>query len=233
MSLPMVILAGGLGTRLGGMAQNSPKSMIPILGKPFIEWQIRNLAESGFSDLIICIGHLGDQITEFLGDGKRYGVRIEYSNDGALKLGTGGALLKALMILPETFMVTYGDSFLSLDYGKVEETFHKSDCDALLSVTTYSNGYEAFNCSYENGLVKKYVKKGVSPELSHIDLGCMVFNKRALQSTASKTTFDLGDLVSVLATKEALAGYEVDSDYFEIGSIRGIEVLEQHLRNKA
>ena len=86
------ILAGGLATRLAERPRDTPKALLPIAGRPFLAWQLEAIARSGFSEVIVCIGHLGDRIREFLGDGAAFGVTVAYSEDGPRLLGTGGAL---------------------------------------------------------------------------------------------------------------------------------------------
>ncbi len=93
-----------------------PKALIPIAGRPFLAWQLEALKRSGFSQLVLCLGHFAAQIREFLGDGAAFGVTVAYSEDGPQLLGTGGALRRALDLLEPTFLLTYGDSYLPFDY---------------------------------------------------------------------------------------------------------------------
>ena len=79
---PLALLAGGLATRLGAMTERVPKSMLQVAGEPFVAHQLRLLAGQGIRDVVICCGHLGGLIAEFVGDGSCFGCRVRYSYDG-------------------------------------------------------------------------------------------------------------------------------------------------------
>src|SRR5208337_3829133 len=106
-----VILAGGEGTRLRPLTTNLPKSMIPVAGKPFLEYEINLLKRAGVSDLVICSGYMGETIRNHFGDGGGYGVRIRYSDDGDILLGTAGSLKNAEALLADRFFITFGDAY--------------------------------------------------------------------------------------------------------------------------
>ena len=97
--MQVVILAGGLGTRLRSVAPDTPKALVPVAGEPFIERQFELLKKNGLKEVLLCIGFQGDQIERHVGDGSRFGMRVKYSyEDPKALLGTGGALLNALMV---------------------------------------------------------------------------------------------------------------------------------------
>ena len=93
--MQMVILCGGLATRLGSIAKDVPKSMIKIKNKPFLEYQIDNLKKHSIKDIVLCVGHLSEQIENYFGNGKKFGVSIKYSYDKDKPLGPIGALKNA------------------------------------------------------------------------------------------------------------------------------------------
>ena len=123
MTLPVVILAGGLATRLRPITEKIPKSLIEVAGKPFICRQLEYLESQGIQRVTLCIGHLGEMIESVIGSGSQFGMEITYSPDGPNLLGTGGAIKKALPLLDESFFVLYGDSFLPINYSPIEEEF--------------------------------------------------------------------------------------------------------------
>src|SRR3972149_8722562 len=96
MTLPVAILAGGLATRLRPITESIPKVLVEINGKPFAEHQLELLRRNGITRAIFCVGHLGEMVRDVLGDGNRFGMKIEYSFDGPNLQGTGGALRNAL-----------------------------------------------------------------------------------------------------------------------------------------
>ncbi len=110
-----LILAGGLGTRLGSLAADTPKPMLEIAGRPFLELQIRYLAGQGISDVVLCVGHLAGRVRAHFGDGSAFGVRIAYALENR-QLGTGGAVRNALpLISGGSVLICNGDSFVDFD----------------------------------------------------------------------------------------------------------------------
>ncbi|MDP2947939.1 MAG: sugar phosphate nucleotidyltransferase, partial [Chloroflexota bacterium] len=122
--MQIVILAGGLGTRLRPFTYELPKALIPIHDKPFLHHQIDLLKRKGIRDIVVCVGHLGDKVRDYFGNGRWLGVHIRYSEEQGELLGTAGALRNAEPLLDDEFFVTYGDSYLMLDYGEVMSYFH-------------------------------------------------------------------------------------------------------------
>ena len=98
---PVFILAGGLGTRLGELTKQKPKSLILLNGEPFIFWQLKYLANQGIKDVVICVGHLSEQIESYVLNGEKFNVHVKYSYDGERQLGTGGAVLKCIGVCGE------------------------------------------------------------------------------------------------------------------------------------
>ena len=83
--MQIVILCGGLATRLGNITKHTPKSMIEINGKPFLEYKIEQLKRQSVRNIVLCVGHLSEKIVEYFGNGKNFGVNIRYSNDGTVR----------------------------------------------------------------------------------------------------------------------------------------------------
>jgi NDP-sugar pyrophosphorylase family protein len=110
-----LILAGGLGTRLRTIAQDVPKPMVPVHGKPFLEHQLEQLKAQGFEDLVFCVSYLAEHIREHFGNGDRWGVQIAYATENQL-LGTAGAIKNAHRYIEDAFLVLNGDSFLEIDF---------------------------------------------------------------------------------------------------------------------
>lgn len=112
-----MILAGGRGERMRPLTNSTPKPLLKIKNKPLIQWHIEKLAKNGFTTIIINIAHLGEQIKKNLGDGTKWGIKIIYSDErdsGALE--TAGAIIKALPILSDTFLVVNGDIWCDYDF---------------------------------------------------------------------------------------------------------------------
>jgi mannose-1-phosphate guanylyltransferase len=115
-----LILAGGFGKRLRPFTFEKPKPMLEVAGLPLIERQIRWLKGNGIDELIICVGYLKEKIMEYIGDGSRFGVRVEYSVEEST-LGTGGAIKNAESLLhnEQAFYVINGDILTTIDPRKL------------------------------------------------------------------------------------------------------------------
>ena len=228
--LPVALLAGGLATRLKPITEKITKLLVEVAGEPFFSHQIRLLKRSGLTRLVLCVGHLGEQIVEQYGDGAKWGVRIEYSFDGPRLLGTGGALIRALPKLGEAFYVLYGDSYLPIDYAPVGEHFLRSGRQGLMTVYENHGRYDTSNVWFEQGAIKVYDKKSRRPEMHHIDYGLGLFRASAFDGFARDAVVDLADVQQALVSRGELAGYEIKERFYEIGSPAGLAELNALLR---
>ena len=159
MNLPVAILAGGLATRLRPLAGQMPKSLIQVAGQPFIVQQLNLLRRNGLTNVVLCLGYLGEQIQKEVGDGQPLGLHVRYVFDGPKLLGTGGALRNALPMLGDAFFVLYGDSYLECNYLAVEKAFHKSGLEGLMAVFKNMDKWDKSNIVFENGSIVRYDKK--------------------------------------------------------------------------
>jgi NDP-sugar pyrophosphorylase family protein len=230
-----VILAGGRGTRMAPATDEIPKALLPIAGRPFADWQLRWLASEGVDRVTYSIGYLGDLIRRFAGDGERWGLQIDYVDEGRTLRGTGGALRRALEdgALEERFMVLYGDSYLSLELRSVWRTLGASGKQALMTVYRNDGAWENSNVVYENGLVTRYEKglEEVPGDMRYVDYGLSVFRRSTVDRWIPPD--DLVDLATVFTSLSAageLAGYEAHERFYEIGSPEGLVQLEALLR---
>ncbi len=115
-----MILAAGLGTRMGALARETPKPLLPVGGRPLIEHQILRLREGGFRDFVVNVARLGDRIREALGDGRRWAVRIRYSDEGGCPVGTGEGVRRALALLGEApFALVSADVWTDYPYARL------------------------------------------------------------------------------------------------------------------
>lgn len=130
-------MAGGKGTRIASVRSDLPKPMIPVCGKPILEWQIENLKANGLTDIILVIGHLGKVIKDYFGDGSRWDVTISYFIE-TQPLGTAGALFR-MPELQEDFLLMSGDVMLDVDFHRFIN-FHKEH-QALASLTVHPNNH--------------------------------------------------------------------------------------------
>jgi N-acetyl-alpha-D-muramate 1-phosphate uridylyltransferase len=228
--LPLAILAGGYATRLGLLTAETPKCLIEINGRPFVDWQLDLLMEHGYSDFIFCVSYKSDSVQEYLGDGSNRGARIQYSLDGDTQLGTGGAIQKALPKLGEIFGVIYGDSYLPTNYAAAERCFLNSKSHALMTVYENKNQFDASNVEFIDGKLINYEKGSKDRQMHHIDYGITFFREAAFRAWVDYATFDLSEVCHQLATRGQLLGLEVFERFYEIGSLQGIGEFSQYLK---
>jgi NDP-sugar pyrophosphorylase family protein len=228
MSLPVVILAGGLATRLRPMTEKIPKALVEVGGRPFLEHQIALLKRNAITEVILCLGHLGEMIEERYGNGDGFGVRITYSFDGPQLLGTGGAIQNAAEVLPDAFFVLYGDSYLPVGYQAVAAAFNEAGKPALMTVFSNSDAWDRSNVWFEQDCIRLYSKRQKLPQMHHIDYGLIICRKKIFDESPG-VPFDLADKLENLSRRGELAGHEVHQRFYEIGSPAGLAELNQLL----
>jgi len=226
----VAILAGGLATRLRPVTEKIPKLLVEVAGEPFFSHQLRLLKAAGLTRLVLCVGHLGEQIVGRYGDGSRWGVQIDYSFDGDPLLGTGGALIRALPRLGEAFYVLYGDSYLPIDYRAVGEFFLQCGQPGLMTVFENCGRYDRSNVWFEDGAIRAYDKRTPRPQMQHIDFGLGLFRPAAFDGCPRDAAVDLAEVQKSLVARHQLAGYEIRQRFYEIGSPAGLSELDQLLR---
>ena len=231
---PVAILSGGNAVRMRPHTDSVPKALLPVAGEPFIAHQLARLRDQRITDAVLCVGHLGEQIRAFVGDGDRWQLHVSYSFDGPVLLGTGGALRRALPLLGDVFFVLYGDSYLRCDFAAVARRFEESNRRGLMTVYRNENALAPSNVRFEHGEVVEYDKQSPSPLMRHIDYGLSVMSAAVLASYPDGERFDLSRIHQDLVAARQLAGFEVPERFFEIGSPEGLRETELLLtRSKA
>lgn len=225
---PVVILAGGLATRLRPITANVPKSMIAIHGEPFIAHQLRLLKKNHIADVIICLGYLGEMIMDYVGNGEDFGLNVSYSSDGATPLGTGGAVKKATRTLKHPFFVLYGDSYLPCQYATVQQQFIDQKKLGLMTVFHNQGQWDSSNVVFANQQILAYDKIHKTTRMKHIDYGLGIFETNAFD-LIENTTFDLAELYQKLLQQHQLAAMEITERFYESGSFSGIDELTHYL----
>jgi len=229
---PLAILAGGLATRLKPLTEQVPKSMIEVGGQPFIAHQLRLLQRERVKRVVLCLGHLGEQIEAFVGDGGQFGVSVAYCYDGLSLLGTGGALRLALDHLGSEFLVMYGDSWLDTRFAPVVDAFRAGGKSALMTVYRNSNRWDRSNIWFEHGQIRVYDKKNRLPQMHYIDWGLSMTKADVISASPAGVAFDLAEVYGKLAQNGDLGGYEIATRFYEIGSPEGLRETDLLLRNE-
>jgi len=229
-----VILAGGLGTRIRSVSTEVPKCLISVAGKPFIAWQLDWLRDQGITEIVLCIGHLGSQVREFVGDGEAFGLRVTYVDEGESLRGTAGALRMALDadVLAPWFFVLYGDSYLRVPVKEVAKKFLKMGVSALMTVFQNAGKWEESNVIFNGEIVEKYEKNSIAPpeDMVYVDYGLLVLKREIIRNRVGSTSIsDLAPILNSLSLEGSMAGFEATERFFEIGTPEGLDALEEHL----
>jgi len=195
----VVILAGGLGTRLRPSTEVIPKPMTSINGKPFLEYQLNQVRNFGIKNVVLCVGYLGNVVEDFFKDGKDFGISIKYSYEKEL-LGTAGALKNAENLIESNpFIVMNGDCYTNVSLQDMFST-HKSKGSLItMAISAATNPKEQELVEIKNGLVTRFLKrdtpehkKYLDENLSHfINAGVYVFGKKILDLIPSGKKFSL------------------------------------------
>ncbi|MGQ3890469.1 sugar phosphate nucleotidyltransferase [Legionella sp. CNM-4043-24] len=228
--MTLAILAGGYATRLGPFTRHRPKSMLEVAGRPFIEWQLTFAKEQGFERVVLCLGHLGEQIQSFVGDGARYGLNIDYSSDGVSPQGTGGALKKALPLLGDAFFVLYGDSWLSVSCAELENRFRAQSKPALMTIIKREPYSSDNNVRFEDGVLLEYNKHQASAVRHYIDYGISILSASMLADYPDHEGFDLADVYHDYSCRGEILGYEVFHRFYDIGTPEAWCETDHYLR---
>lgn len=192
--MKVVIMAGGKGTRMLSIASDIPKPMIPIEGRPVLEHEIECLCEQGFTDILITVGHLGNVIMDYFGDGLKFGVHITYYFEKE-PLGNAGALFQVKDQLTDDFLLLNADAMFDIDFNRFVQ-YHKTH-DAVATLFTHPNSHP-----YDSGVIiadehmavrKWLAKEDERPEYfkNRVNAGLHVLNKRILEQTVEGGKIDL------------------------------------------
>jgi NDP-sugar pyrophosphorylase family protein len=214
------------------LTERVPKVLLDVAGQPFAEHQLRLLRDAGITDVVFCVGYLGEMVEQTLGDGSRYGVSIQYSYDGDTLCGTGGALIRALPLLGDAFLILYGDSYLDCDYAAVARTFVESGKLGLMAVIRNEGRWDKSNVLFEDGRIVRYDKKNRTPEMRYIDYGLGALRSEALSGHSEGTVLDLADVYRDLSLRNELAGFEMHERFYEIGSPEGLRETEESISGR-
>lgn len=226
---PVVILAGGLATRLRPITEKIPKALVEVGGQPFIAHQLRLLKSYGAQSVVISAWYKGEMIREFVGDGEEFGLEVGYVFDGDHPLGTAGAIRQALHLLQGPFFVLYGDSYLPCDYADVQGHFDRHTQPGLMTVYRNHGKWDTSNVEMSHGKILCYDKKARTPRMEFIDYGLGVFRPDVFASLPPGQPADLVEVYQELVAQHSLLAFEVKQRFYEVGSFEGLRELDELL----
>jgi N-acetyl-alpha-D-muramate 1-phosphate uridylyltransferase len=220
-----VVLAGGLGTRMLPRTERVPKFVLPVAGRPFASWVLERLATCGFDEVVICIGHLGEEIRQVVGDGRAWGIDVRYADEGPTLLGTAGALRRAVALLEPAFLVTYGDSYLPFDYrAPLADLCAHPEALGTMAVFANQGRWDASNTAVEGERVVRYEKGNKT--MDHIDYGAIALRREVIAELPEGRPLGLDVVQARLADAGRLRAHVATERFYEIGSSTGLADLE-------
>ena len=231
MMYQIVILAGGLGSRLGKLTKKNPKALIKINKKPFIYYQLKYLSKQGFKNVLICVGYLGDRIKKYVGNGKKFNLNIDYSVENKKLLGTAGCIRKASTILEDNFFIIYGDTFLPINFKNIQKFFKKKNSNAMITIFKNKNNLDKSNVSLIGKKIL-YKKNSKLKKMNYIEYGVSIFSKKLILQKKYKNYSDLSDLFHILSKKSKLDYFIIKKRFYEIGSVIGLKQTKKFLSSQ-
>jgi N-acetyl-alpha-D-muramate 1-phosphate uridylyltransferase len=202
---------------------------VEVGGRPFIEQQLNLLSSHGIQTAIIAAWYKGEMIREFVGNGSRFGIQVQYVFDGDNPLGTGGAVRKALPLLNGPFFVLYGDSYLPCAYADIQSHFASHQQSGLMTVYRNEGKWDTSNVEMTNGQILCYDKKNRTERMEFIDYGLGIFKPEVFASLPENQPMDLAEIYQGLVANHDLLAYEVKHRFYEIGSFNGLRELNDLL----
>ena len=226
-----VVLAGGLGTRLGELAKHTPKPMVSVAGQPFLHWQLRYLQEQGLSDVLLLISHLGHVIREHFERRPMPGLNLQFALE-AEPLGTGGALANALPQLADEFFLINGDSFLPANLQKMREHVLKHPWTACIATLIHAELVPVpGNIEVRGDTVARFKKGGGREQgFPYVDAG-VYYLRREMIEKGPRGRFDLEAYWPALIARQKLGVFPVSERFFDIGTPERLRQFEEHLHD--
>lgn len=228
----VLILAGGLGTRIRSVFPDMPKCLIPIHGRPFLGWQLKYLSAQGFRDFVICAGYRAEQVKEYVKDGSALGVSIQYSVEEAQD-GTGHAVRVAERFLERTSLVLNGDTYLPIDYAKFLKSYRKTSSSGVIAgmALTSMQAHEGSGRVMldESGRISAFMEKQSGQGEGFVNAGAYIFEPGIMRYIPEGPSSLERDVFPVLATEGLLYGVPVESGFIDIGTPEGYAKLENLL----
>ena len=222
----LVLLNGGRGKRVKSVSKGMPKCLIKFKKKPFLYWQLLLFKKNGIKEIIICVGYKNKEIFSELKKIKINNLKIKIVKEKSL-LGTGGAIKNCIKYLNDYFFITYGDSWLNLNFNNLKRKFLKKKKKFIISVISKKKiKNHSPNILINKNKILDYDKN--NEFYNYIDYGLMIFNKNIF-NTVRKRKFDLNYLVKKLIRLNSINFYKVQTKFYEIGSLEGIRDFKKFI----
>lgn len=218
------ILAGGEGTRLRPYTYSVPKPMLKIGGKPILQYVIENLARSNIKDIVVTVGCMHEQISEYFGDGKKFGVKIDYFVEKE-KMNTAGSIKAGESRIKETFAVVMGDHLTNVNMAKMFEHHKKSGAVATVGLYVSKTALEYGVAKVENEKIVGFVEKPLIENL--FNTAIYIFEPEIFKYIKEKEDFAKDVIPRLLKEGKKVSPYIINEMWFDVGRVSDYEKLDE------
>jgi len=226
-----VIIAGGLGTRLRPLTNNTPKPMLPIGEKPILEHLVNWTKKGGIKSVILCVSYLKESIEDYFGDGEKFGVKIEYAISKK-QLATAGQLKTAEKFIDDDFVCMYGDSIFNFSLRSMikQHSIKKSFVTMSLNEHKTTLPYGVIETS-KNGKVVNWNEK---PEIkANVNMGCYIMNPQVFNLIPKNKPYGMDDVIKKAMKKKVVNSFITKKGFTDIGNTESYkQACEEYEKNK-
>jgi D-glycero-D-manno-heptose 1,7-bisphosphate phosphatase len=227
-----VILAGGRGTRMQPITNDRPKPMVPILGRPFLEYQIEQLRGQGFERVLMLLGYLPEVVQNYFGDGTAWGVHIEYSVTEPDQL-TSSRVATARHMIDPCFLLLYCDNYWPMQMNRMWTRFCQAGKPALITVYSNKDGYSRGSVRLDqDGHVRVFDRLRTTPGLQEVEISYAILTDLALDLLPEQDTLFEEAIYTPLAQQGRLTAYVSDHRYYSVGSLQRLPATEAFMRRE-
>ncbi len=211
-----VIIAGGLGTRLRPLTNNTPKPMLPIGEKPILEHLVNWTKRGGIKSVVLCVSYLKESIEDYFGDGEKFGVKIEYAISKK-QLATAGQLKTAEKFIEDDFVCMYGDSIFNFSLKSMIKQHSIKKSFVTMSLNEYKTNlpYGVIETS-KNGKVINWNEK---PEIkANVNMGCYIMNPQIFNLIPKNKPYGMDDVIKKAMKKKDVNSFITKKGFTDIGN---------------
>ena len=211
-----VIIAGGLGTRLRPLTNNTPKPMLPIGEKPILEHLVNWTKKGGIKSIVLCVSYLRESIEDYFGDGEKFGVKIEYAISKK-QLATAGQLKTAEKFIEDDFVCMYGDSIFNFSLKSMIKQHSIKKSFVTMSLSEYKTNlpYGVIETS-KNGKVVNWNEK---PEIkANVNMGCYIMNPQIFNLIPKNKPYGMDDVIKKAMKKKDVNSFITKKGFTDIGN---------------
>jgi len=220
-----VVLCGGKGTRLRPLTYEIPKSLIPVQGKAVLEHVVDLFKKYRITNVILCVGHMKEQIKNYMGDGSKFGVKITYVEEDE-PLGTAGPLklMKEQGKLPnEPFIYCNGDELKELDLFAMLKLHKQNNAIATIALTSVDDPRNYGVASLDGNRILKFIEKPEKPPSNRINSGLYILDPSIINFISEGFCMIEKDVFPLIANQGRLFGFLFDGQWFDTGTFERYE----------